>query len=92
MRIYLQTQPQAGESPKYCQLLLEQDLFGGWSLVREWGQPGTRPSLKREQYLHFEQAQEALEKARDAQLKRGFRIMFSQGAEVPMGLKVPGDD
>ena len=92
MRIYLQTQPQAGEAPKYYQLQLEQDLFGGWSLIREWGQPGGRPSVKREQFLELVLAQEAMEKARDAQLKRGFRVMFSQGAGAPIGLRTGTDD
>lgn len=92
MRIFLQTQPAAGEAPKYYQLVLEQDLFGGWSLIREWGQQGSRASVKREQFLELKGAQEALERARDAQLKRGFRVMFSQGAEAPAGLRVGHDD
>jgi hypothetical protein len=81
MRIYLQATPSAGEHPKYCQLLLEEDLFGGWSLVKEFGQRGTRPALKREQFLAYEPARQALEKVRDAQLKRGFRILLAPGAD-----------
>jgi predicted DNA-binding WGR domain protein len=92
MRIYLQTQPAPGEPPKYYLLQLEQDLFGGWSLVREWGQQGSRPSVKREQYLELTAAQLAMEKARDAQVKKGFRVMFSQGAEAPVGLRIGSDD
>lgn len=92
MRIFLQTQPAPGEPPKYYKLLLEQDLFGGWSLLREWGQQGTRTSVKREQYLDLAAAQLALEKARDAQLRKGFRVMFSQGAEVPTGLRIGSDE
>lgn len=92
MRIYLQTQPAPGEPPKYYQLHLEQDLLGGWALVREWGQQGARASLKREQYLELGAAQEALEKARDAQIRKGFRVMFSQGVEAPVGLRIGRDD
>ena len=83
MRLYLQQRPTAGEAPKYVQLTLEQDLFGGWFLVRESGTTGARPTVKREQYLARDTALAAFESARDAQLKRGFRITFSEGAEAP---------
>jgi hypothetical protein len=39
--------------------------------------------VKREQFLDREQALAAFESARDAQLKRGFQVMFAQGAEAP---------
>lgn len=82
MHIYLQDQPRHGEHPKYCQLLLEEDLFGGWCLVRESGQRGTRPVLKRTQFLAYEPARQALETLLQAQLKRGFRILKGPGAPV----------
>ena len=51
MRLLLQQRPTAGEIPKYVQLILQQDLLGGWSLLRETGQIGGKASLKREQFL-----------------------------------------
>jgi len=83
MRILLQTQPLAAEAPRYYQIQLQQDLLGGWTLTREWGQQGGRVSLKREVFLERDDALAAFEHARDAQLKRGFRLMFSQGIESP---------
>lgn len=83
MRLFLQQRPSAGEAPKYVQLTLEQDLFGGWFLVRESGTTGARASVRREQHLAREAAIAAFESARDAQLKRGFQIMFAQGADAP---------
>jgi predicted DNA-binding WGR domain protein len=83
MRLYMQTKPVAAEPPRYYQIALQQDLLGGWTLTREWGQPGGRPSAKRELYLERDDALAAFEHARDAQLKRGFHIMFSQGSESP---------
>jgi len=83
MRIFLQQRPVAGEPPKFYQLSLEQDLLGGWVLLREWGQPGARTSAKREVFLDREDAISALSKARDSQLKRGFQVMFAQGADDP---------
>ena len=83
MRIFLQQRPVAGEQPKFYQLSLQQDLLGGWVLMREWGQPGARTSAKRELFLERQDALDALSKARDSQLKRGFQVMFQQGMEAP---------
>ncbi len=83
MRLLLQQKPLAGEAPKYVQLVLQQDMFGGWSLLRETGQPGGKAQLKREQFLEHDAALAAFEKARDAQLRRGFLVMFAQGADPP---------
>jgi predicted DNA-binding WGR domain protein len=83
MRIFLQQRPLAGEQPKFYQLSLQQDLLGGWVLLREWGQPGGRTSAKRELFLERQDALDALSKARDSQLKRGFQVMFQQGMEAP---------
>ncbi len=78
----MQTKPtNANEVPRYYQITLQQDLLGGWTLAREWGQQGGRISLKREVFLERDDALNAFEHARDTQLKRGFLIMFSQGLE-----------
>ncbi|WP_305806369.1 WGR domain-containing protein [Stenotrophomonas sp. YIM B06876] len=83
MRVFLQQPPSGNESPRYVQLSLAPDLFGGWELLRESGQVGGRSQLRREQYLQQEDASTAFEKARDAQLKRGFQVMFTSGAAQP---------
>ncbi len=83
MRLLLQQRPLAGEIPKYVQLILQQDMLGGWSLLREAGQIGGKASLKREQFLEQAAALAAFERARDAQIKRGFQVMFAQGASAP---------
>jgi predicted DNA-binding WGR domain protein len=83
VRIFLQQKPAAGEAARFFQLSLQQDLLGGWMLIRESGQIGGKSQLKREVYLEQEQALAAFEKARDAQLKRGYQVTFSQGAMKP---------
>ena len=85
MRIYLQTVPGHAEAPRYVQLSLEQDLLGGWTLYRESGTQGGRATMRRELYLQRDEAMVAFEKARDAQLRRGFRLMFAQGLDGPHG-------
>jgi predicted DNA-binding WGR domain protein len=83
MRIFLQTPPDAATAPRYYQLHLQQDLLGGWLLLREWGQQGAKSSVKRELFLDHDSALSAFVRARDAQIKRGFLVMFSQGMDGP---------
>ncbi|MFP7722086.1 WGR domain-containing protein [Lysobacter sp. A3-1-A15] len=79
MRLLMQQRPDGPEAPRFVQLMLQPDLLGGWTLVRESGLMGGRSQLRREQFLDRESAFAALEQARDAQLKRGFQLMFTQG-------------
>ena len=83
MRLLLQQRPDGREALRFVQLQLQPDLLGGWTLLRETGQIGGRSTLKREQFPDQTSAQEALESARDAQLKRGFQLMYVQGADAP---------
>ena len=85
MHLYLQTPPAAGQAPRYCRIALEQDLLGGWTLYRESGTEGGRATLKREVYLERDAALAAFESARDAQVRRGFKVMITQGVEMPHG-------
>ncbi len=79
MRLLLQQRPDGREAPRFVQLQLQRDLLGGWELLRESGQIGGRSTLRRELYADQTSAQHALEAARDAQIKRGFQLMFAQG-------------
>ena len=81
MRIYMQTRSDDSAPLRFYQLSLQQDLLGGWTLYREWGNQGARSSMKREVYLDRDSAVSAFEKARDSQVKRGFRVVFCQGME-----------
>ena len=83
MRILLQQPPAPGEAPRYLQLTLQPDLFGGWELLRESGQVGGKSQLRREQYLLQAEAVAAFEKARDGHVKRGYQVTFVRGAEAP---------
>ena len=86
MRIYMQTMPEAAtEAPRFVQITLEQDLLGGWTLYRESGVQGGKAMLKREVYVDRDAALAAFTKARDAQIKKGFKLMFSQGQESAHG-------
>ena len=79
MRIYMQTQVTPEQPLKFYQLQLQQDLLSGWSLVRETGYQGSRGKVYREYFEQREDAEQALIKRRDMQLKRGYRIVFREG-------------
>lgn len=85
MRLLLQQRPDGHAAPRFVQLMLQPDLLGGWTLIRESGQIGGRSNVRREQFLDQTTALAALEQARDQQLRRGFQLMFAQGADSPRG-------
>lgn len=82
MRVYLQAPASSDAAPKFCHLVLAQDLLGHWTLSRETGQQGARSQLRREVFTDQVSAQQAWEHARDQCLQRGFRVMFVEGTDA----------
>lgn len=80
MRIYMQARPDPKKPPEFCQLVLEQDLFGGWRLTRNWGTQGRPGRVVEERYDTLDGAQSALLSLRDQQLHRGYKVVFLQGS------------
>jgi predicted DNA-binding WGR domain protein len=83
MQIYLQTHPGTDGAPRYCHLLLQEDLLAGWTLVKESGRQGSAGRVTTLHFEHREPAQAALIAARDTQLKRGYRVVFVKGEQAP---------
>jgi len=81
MRIYMQTPFQEDQPPRFYHLFLQEDMLAGWNVVREWGFQGSPGRLLREHFAERDAAQQALLRHRDAQLRRGYRVMFVQGQE-----------
>lgn len=79
MQIYMQKPALTDQSLRFCNLLLQQDLLGGWTLIREAGLYGRAGRVERHQFSDWERANEALITMRDAQLGKGFRVMFVRG-------------
>jgi len=82
MRVYMQTMAGADTLPRFYQLVLQEDLLNGWTLVREWGKQGSSGRVKKDHFPSREDAQYALLKVRDAQLKRGFRVVYMRGEDI----------
>ena len=83
MRIFLQTPYFGDRPPRYYHLFLQEDLLGGWSLVKEWGFQGASGRVQHEHFETREEALDALLASRDQQLQRGYRVMFFQGEGAP---------
>jgi predicted DNA-binding WGR domain protein len=83
MRIYMQIPAMEDRPPRFYQLVLQQDLMGGWSLIRNWGETGSAGRVKRDYFENLEQAQSAMLRVRDTQLSRGYKVMYMQGQELP---------
>ena len=79
MRIYMQTQYFPDEPIRFYHLHLQPDLLGGWALVREVGLQGGRGRITKEYFEQREEAEERLIQRRDAQLNRGYRVVFREG-------------
>ncbi len=85
MRLFMQTVPAGDEGPRYCQLLLHRDLFGGWTVIRESGrQGGGRPYVRRRHTTDHDEAVEIFMAWRDQQIGKGLRVVFFEG-EMPEG-------
>lgn len=72
--IYLKkTNPDTNEN-KYYTLLIQQDLFGKWSLVRQWGRLGTKGQTKIDTFDSYEDALAALESLEKEKCRRGYSL------------------
>lgn len=79
MRIYLQKPAIDDQPQRFCQVVLQADLLGGWNVVIESGVQGGSGRVRKQHFEVRTEAEEAVQAARDAQLRRGFRVMFVQG-------------
>ncbi|OEZ01667.1 MULTISPECIES: WGR domain-containing protein [Stenotrophomonas] len=75
MHVFLQHAPIGTERAHYLELTLVPDLFGSWELLLQSGPVGGRARLRRQQYDTRAEAQAAFDKARDAELRRGYQII-----------------
>ncbi len=84
MRVYMQIPASEDRTPRFYHLFIQRDLLGGWSVVREWGQQGSGGRLTREHFEEWDEALAALINTREAQINRGYRVVFFEG-QHPIG-------
>ncbi|MCG6970130.1 MAG: WGR domain-containing protein [Gammaproteobacteria bacterium] len=83
MRIYLQTRPNANTIPRFYHLALQEDLLEGWTLVKETGYQGSKGKVSTQHFGNQDDALQAMLQIRDAQIKRGYQVVFVQGQTRP---------
>ena len=79
MRVFMQTLPTAEGPPRYCQLILHRDLFGGWTVIRETGRSGGRSSVRKQHANDHDEAVELFMSWREQQLGKGLQVVFFEG-------------
>lgn len=77
----MQMPPGADSPGRFYQLILQEDLLGGWTLMRQWGQLGQRGSLRRDYFDDLEAAQTAMGEYRRKQSRAGFSVVYVEGEE-----------
>lgn len=82
MRIYMQTMHLPEQPLRFYQLQIQKDLLGGWLLVRESGVQGMRGQVKTEHFAGRDEAERRLMHFRDQQAKRGYQVVFREGAQL----------
>lgn len=81
MRIYMQIPPSDDKPPRFYHLHLQEDLLAGWTLVREWGFQGAGGRVVRDHFPDHDSAVKAMLALRDAQLNKGYRVVFMKAQE-----------
>jgi len=79
MRIYLQFPANDGKTPRFCHLILQEDLLQGWNLIKEQGNQGRSGRIHTQHFEQRDKAIEALSQAKDSAIKKGFQIVFAEG-------------
>jgi predicted DNA-binding WGR domain protein len=70
--IYLTKRDPEKNQQRFYGLHITPTLFGGWSLVREWGRIGQSGTLKIETFPTEEEARQKLEQLQAQKVKRGY--------------------
>ena len=75
--------PAVEDAPlRYYQLVLQQDMLDGWTLVRESGRQDAAGRVRRDHYATREEAEHALVKAWKMMSKRGYQVVYVQGERI----------
>ena len=82
MRVYMQTPAEQDQAPRYYQIMVQEDLLEGWTLIREWGRQGAPGRIKKDHFNTLEETLNACIKVRDTQLGKGYHVVFSKGQDL----------
>jgi len=83
MRLYLQIPAVEEKPPRFYQLILQADLIGGWTVIRESGYQGNSGRVQRSHHESYDDALQSLLKWRDTQINKGFSVVYMKGLDSP---------
>jgi len=83
MRLYLQIPAVEHRPPRFYQLIIQADLIGGWTLIRESGYQGNSGKIQRSHHDSYEEVLDLMMKWRDKQINRGFKVVYMKGMDAP---------
>ena len=66
---------------RFSQMILQQDMLGGWLLISESGIQGEPGRVLKQQFPSAEAAEQALIKARDKLIAKGYKLVFLKGMD-----------
>ncbi len=69
---YLERHDATRNMARYYSLSIQPNLFGGWSLVREWGRIGSSGRIRIDLHDSEDEALAAYGKMREAKVRRGY--------------------
>jgi len=68
---------------RFYRIQMQPTLFGGVTVIREWGRIGQAGTCRHDQYDTAEIAQSALEKLWRSKLRRGYHLVPLRWFEIP---------
>lgn len=74
MQTYLEKRDPRKNVVRYYCIAVQPNLFGEWTLHREWGRIGQGGRIRTEWFLDEEEAQIELEKIEDTKRRRGYFV------------------
>jgi predicted DNA-binding WGR domain protein len=73
--VYLEKRDPEKRQARFYAMHVTPTLFGDWTLVREWGQIGTRGRVRMDWFDSEEEATQALAKVTGQKLRRGYQTL-----------------
>ena len=79
MQTPLAAMADAQRAPRFCHLMVQEDMLEGWTLIKETGYQGSKGRVTRNQFAEQNEAIAALIRERDRQINNGYKVVFVEG-------------
>ncbi|MGN7611437.1 WGR domain-containing protein [Magnetococcales bacterium HHB-1] len=79
MKVYLQRLNPLKKSVWFYSLQIQQDLWGQWQLIREWGRAGSPGTLRQTTHNDMDDAVSAMHELKKQLQKKEYRVVMQEG-------------